>query len=296
MIRPQHAGTIRNGGLGVEIFTKDELDDIHWATVEVLEKTGLWVQDDEALDKTLAQTRFNLFLADSMLPADPESADYNELLDAFQIRGDFATLIEAGDDIYVSGPQVDPSLITPELAAKIDEGRIGYQMIEMAGEPTIAVGGQVRSPDLAFYFFYPQGARQEELARLRTILIIGGIVLAVLGAIAGYLLARRLLKPVQDASTAAVRMSKGDLDIRLPVGNDEFGTLADSFNRMAENLRAKMLDLEAGQARERRFVADVTHELRTPVSALVGEASLLKARLEMNPQGCPPEIASSRCS
>lgn len=248
-------------------------------------------QDDEALDKALAQTRFNLFLADSMLPTDPESADYNELLDAFQIRGDFATLIEAGDEIYVSGPQVDPSLITPELAAKVDEGRIGYQMIEMAGEPTIAVGGQVRSPDLAFYFFYPQGARQEELARLRTILIIGGIVLAVLGAIAGYLLARRLLKPVQDASKAAVRMSKGDLDIRLPVGTDEFGILADSFNRMAENLQAKMLDLEAGQARERRFVADVTHELRTPVSALVGEASLLKARLEMNPQGCPPEIA-----
>ena len=161
----------------------------------------------------------------------------------------------------------------------------------MAGEPTIAVGGQVRSPDLAFYFFYPQGARLEELARLRTILIIGGIVLAVLGAIAGYSLARRLLGPVQDASKAAVRMSKGDLDIRLPVGTDEFGMLADSFNRMAENLQAKMLDLEAGQARERRFVADVTHELRTPVSALVGEASLLKARLEMNPHGCPPEIA-----
>ena len=83
-------------------------------------------------------------------------------------------------------------------------------------------------------------------------------------------------------------MSQGDLDIRLPVGSDEFGVLGASFNRMAENLQTKMLDLEAGQARERRFVADVTHELRTPVSALVGEASLLKARLETNPVGCPP--------
>ncbi len=248
-------------------------------------------QDDEALDKALTQSRFNLFLADSMLPATPDAADYDRLLDAFQIRGDFATLIEVGDDIYVSGPQVTRELVTPELGAKVAEGRIGYQMITMAGEPTIAVGGQVRSPGLTFYNFYPQGARLAELYRLRNILIVAGLVLAVLGAIAGSWLARRLTGPVRDASKAAVQMSQGDLGIRLPVGSDEFGVLGASFNRMAENLQAKMLDLEAGQARERRFVADVAHELRTPVSALVGETSLLKARLETNPDVCPQEIA-----
>jgi signal transduction histidine kinase len=248
-------------------------------------------QADEALDKALAQSRFNLFLADSMLPATPQATDYNELLDAFQIRGDFATLMEAGSETYVSGPQVTRSLVSGELAAKVAEGRVGYQTVTMAGEPTIAVGGQVRSGDLAVYFFYPQGDRLAQLARLRNVLTIAGVVLAVLGAIAGYLLARGLLRPVGAASKAAVRMSRGDLDIRLPVGSDEFGVLAASFNRMAENLQAKMLDLEAGQARERRFVADVTHELRTPVSALVGEASLLKARLEANPADCPPEVA-----
>ncbi len=248
-------------------------------------------QDDEALEKALAQSRFNLFLADSMLPATPNGADYDRLLDAFQIRGDFATLIEAGDETYVSGPQVTRGLVTPELTAKVVEGRIGYQMITMAGEPTIAVGGQVRSPGLTFYNFYPQGARLAELHRLRNILIVAGFVLAVLGAIAGYWLARRLTGPVRNASKAAVRMSQGDLDIRLPGGSDEFGALGASFNRMAENLQAKMLDLEAGQARERRFVADVAHELRTPVSALVGETSLLKARLDKDPDGCPPEIS-----
>jgi signal transduction histidine kinase len=247
-------------------------------------------QDADALDKALAQSRFNLVLADAMLPAAPKPADYNRLIEALQIRGDFASLIEAGSDVYVTGSQVPRGLVTPELAAKVAEGHVGYQMITMAGQPTIAVGGPVRSSEIALYFFYPQGDRLADLARLRNILIIGGVILAVLGAIAGYWLARRLLGPVRAASKAAVLVSQGDLDIRLPVGADEFGVLAASFNQMTENLRAKMLDLEAGQARERRFVADVTHELRTPVSALVGEASLLKARLEANPGVCSPEV------
>jgi signal transduction histidine kinase len=248
-------------------------------------------QENEALDKALAQSTFNLFLADSMLPEEPQEADYEQLVDAFQIRGDFATLIQVGDDPpYVSGFDVTRELITPELAAKVAEGRIGYQTIMVSGEQTLVVGGPVRSGRSTVYFFYPQDARLADLARLRNILIVGGVILAVLGAIAGYLLARRLLRPVRQASKAAVRMSQGDLDIRLPAGSDEFGVLAASFNRMAENLQTKMLDLEAGQARERRFVADVTHELRTPVSALVGEASLLKTKLETDPSACTPEV------
>ena len=119
---------------------------------------------------------------------------------------------------------------------------------------------------------------------------MAGVILAVLGALAGYLVARRLLGPLRRASKAAGLMSKGDLDIRLPAGQDEFGVLSASFNRMAENLQAKMQDLEAGQARERRFVADVAHELRTPVSALVGEASLLRVRTQSESSGCPPDV------
>jgi two-component system, OmpR family, sensor histidine kinase MtrB len=247
-------------------------------------------REDDALEKALAQTTFNLFLADSMLPAEPEEADYARLVDAFKIRGAFATLMEVGSKTFVSGPDVNRTLITAELAAKVAEGRIGYQSVDMAGELTLATGGQLRSGDLTIYFFFSQSQRLADLATLRNILLGAGVILAALGAIAGYLLARGLAGPVRRASKAAVQMSQGDLDIRLPVGSDEFGVLASSFNRMAENLQTKMLDLEAGQARERRFVADVTHELRTPVSALVGEASLLKSKLETDSTGCSPEV------
>ncbi|MBC7294562.1 MAG: hypothetical protein H5T84_10795, partial [Thermoleophilia bacterium] len=69
------------------------------------------VQEKDALDKALAQSRFNLFLADSLLPTTPAEQDYNRLLSALQIRGDFATLIMAGEDTYVSGPEISRALI-----------------------------------------------------------------------------------------------------------------------------------------------------------------------------------------
>ena len=247
-------------------------------------------QEDDALQKALTQSRFNLILADGVLPPTPSANDYIGLLNRLLIRGDFSTLIYiSADDWYPSGPQISPSLLSPELKVQVSVGRVAYQTISMGGDPNIVVGGQVRGVQL--YFFFSQGARLAELQSLRNILLAAGAVLLVLGAFAGYFLARRLFRPVGAASIAAVRMSEGDLGIRLPGGSDEFGVLASSFNRMAENLQARMNDLEAGQARERRFAADVTHELRTPVAALVSEASLLRAKLETLSDGTvTPEV------
>jgi two-component system sensor histidine kinase MtrB len=248
-------------------------------------------QNDSALSEALEQSLQNLTVADRMLPPAPTAADYEALMPAFRIRGDFDTLVETGSEIYRSGLDVTTAPITAELASAVAQGNIRYQTVTIAGEPSIVVGSQLRSGTITVYFFFPQGQRLGDLANLRNILIIGSLLLAALGAVAGYLLARRLLRPVREASRAALQMSRGDLSIRLPAGSDEFGILSASFNQMAANLQAEMLSLEAGQARERRFVADVTHELRTPISALVGEASLLKTRVESEQSACSPEVA-----
>jgi two-component system sensor histidine kinase MtrB len=248
-------------------------------------------QTSSALDEALGQSQQNLTIADAMLPARPNPADYEALMPAFRMRGDFDTLVQTGSETYRSGLDVTTAPITEDLAEAVAGGHIRYQTVSVDGEPTIVVGSQLRSGTLTIYFFFPQGESLADLADLRNILIIGGLLLASLGAAGGYLLARRLLRPVREASRAALQMARGDLNIRLPAGSDEFGALAASFNQMATNLQAELTDLEAGQARERRFVADVTHELRTPISALVGEASLLKSRLEADPLACPPEMA-----
>jgi two-component system, OmpR family, sensor histidine kinase MtrB len=90
---------------------------------------------------------------------------------------------------------------------------------------------------------------------------------------------------VARASEAARSMAEGLLATRLPVEKqDEFGAWAASFNDMAEALEDKITALSEAQERERRFTSDVAHELRTPLAALVGEASLLRDHLHRMPE------------
>ena len=100
------------------------------------------------------------------------------------------------------------------------------------------------------------------------------IPLAVLLAGAGgYFLARRSLAPVVTMGAQAGRIGAENLDKRLEVKNskDELGQLAQSFNDLLDRL-------DQSFERQRRFVADASHELRTPVAILFGEADVTLAQ------------------
>jgi heavy metal sensor kinase len=85
----------------------------------------------------------------------------------------------------------------------------------------------------------------------------------------GYFLARRSLSPVVEMSTQAGRIGADNLHERLPVRNaqDELGHLAGSFNNLLDRL-------DHSFEHQRRFMADASHELRTPVAILCGEADV----------------------
>ena len=122
---------------------------------------------------------------------------------------------------------------------------------------------------------------EEALAQLRTALIVGTIVLILLALLVARVIARGVLAPVEAAGRAAERIERGDLSARVPVtSNDEFGIWAERFNRMAAALADTIDRLETAETRNRAFVADVAHELRTPLAALVAEASILREHLD----------------
>lgn len=100
-------------------------------------------------------------------------------------------------------------------------------------------------------------------AMIKTI-IMSSLWLMLAALIAVYLISERLVSPIRAMNKAAKEFAAGHFDVRVPVnGNDEIAELAETFNNMAASL-------EHNEEMRRLFLANVSHDLRTPMTTISG--------------------------
>jgi two-component system sensor histidine kinase BaeS len=167
------------------------------------------------------------------------------------------TLADSHWSVVLPGPGVDAGSVVPEalradaLAVQVEGETIGW----LLSQPI-----DVRADREAERF----------LDRVQWTLAVAAAAAAAMALSLGWLLARRLTRPLRDLTAATRAIADGDLHRQVPVrSQDELGELAASFNRMSDKLA---LSLEA----RRQMTADVAHDLRTPISIILGHLDAIE--------------------
>lgn len=113
------------------------------------------------------------------------------------------------------------------------------------------------------------GQRNDFLARTSRAVVLAALGATAVSLLLGLVLARTLTRPVQELTTATRAVAQGELNQQVSVhSDDELGQLARAFNQMSA-------DLARAQGLRRQMTADVAHDLRTPLSLILGHAEAL---------------------
>jgi signal transduction histidine kinase len=123
----------------------------------------------------------------------------------------------------------------------------------------------------------PLALSSQAIGTMRDAVFVSGIGSLIIAVVFGLFMGKALSDPLRALASTARRMSDGDLAARAAVGRrDEIGDLAGQLNAMAANLETSFRELREERDALKRFIADASHELRTPVTALATFNELLQ--------------------
>lgn len=146
-----------------------------------------------------------------------------------------------------------------------------------------------RRPDTTIVIGLSLAAVHQTLARVAVIFAVVTVLALAVAALAGILIIRRALAPLDRvaaaaASVAGLPLDRGEVALPVRVSDDdanprtEVGRLGLALNRMLDHIAAALSARQASESRVRQFVADASHELRTPLAAISGYTELAQRR------------------
>jgi signal transduction histidine kinase len=180
------------------------------------------------------------------------------------VRSDGAWFARTADD------RLTPA-VSPELQALVEDGAPAVQRVRVREEPLLVVGVPLQE-GVTYYELTSLEELRRTLAVLATVLGLVALGTTLAGAAVGSWVSRHVLRPLGDIAHTAGTIASGDLSARVARDSDpDLDRLAVAFNAMVDEVSARS---EA----DRRFAADVSHELRSPLQTLSAATSVLDRR------------------
>lgn len=129
--------------------------------------------------------------------------------------------------------------------------------------------------DIVYDITSVYAARAQEQNTFRLLLI----AIFVVGSITSMIAASLLTKPLEKLSSLAQHISHGDYSARLHIhSGDEIEALANDFNNMADTIEDNISELHFSMEKQEQFMGSFAHELKTPMTSIIGYADLLRSQ------------------
>jgi len=240
----------------------------------VVMSVGVWLAVSQYLvaqreEITLTQTATNALRLERRL--DGSTLPVAQVLAQLPRSTGSTSLARVEGQWHTTALTVGPESLPGSLRRTVLDGAAGRQRFQDAdGGARLAVGVALGGGGAYFEVFDVEDLdRTAEV--LAAALAVMTILAPVLGMVLGRWATRPALRPLETLSASAATMADGDLGVRIdPGGDGDLVPLAASFNRTAEALERRVRS-------DVRFAADVSHELRNPLTTIMGAAGLLEA-------------------
>ena len=210
--------------------------------------------------------------------------EYDALVDAITRLDEqsghnwLALRLSDGEDVVYASRM--PRVFSDDLIRSVKKEQ--FAMLAFRGENgtyLIQIAGQFEFSARTLYFesvydiSLVYAARQRQQAIYRQLFI----VVIIMGAAISWLLSGWMTSPLRRLSRVAQTIASGNMSCRVPLsGKDEIGVLASDFNNMADRLEQNINDMKDAMRRQEEFMGGFAHELKTPMTSIIGYADLLR--------------------
>ena len=238
----------------------------------ILELTYSYARDKQ---KSLASS-FSEMASYYIAENDSRTVENSLVNYCFSRFADSSSVLMRGDETLYSGISVNPRAFLPlpenEYSMKIAEREIDGRNVLIAGSLVA-----VRNTSYAVYVVEDISTTYNSIVSLAWTFAAVSLAGILLGAGCIAVIMHRSTRPLTSLAKTARQIAGGDYSMRVDVHTqDEIGALAGDFNLMSEAVEARIAELTETAERQRLFIGGVTHEFKTPLTALLLHSRMLR--------------------